>query len=111
MQQHDVFLSFGYDEVVFPIGAHASKVVGGIVGLDALYLWLSHAQRVVHIGVHVAHEVDVMDVALPIGGGEAEEPYSKWIINKDLLYITWNYTQCYVAAWMGGENGHMYMYG
>ena len=39
------------------------------------------------------------------------QPYSKWIINKDLLYITWNYTQRYVAAWMGGENGHMYMYG
>ena len=27
---------------------------------------------------------------------------------------TWNFAQCYVAAWMGGglgENGYMYMYG
>ena len=31
--------------------------------------------------------------------------YLKWIINKDLLYITRNYAQCYVAAWMGGELG------
>ena len=28
--------------------------------------------------------------------------YSKWIINKDQLYSTWNSTQCYVPAWMGG---------
>ena len=28
--------------------------------------------------------------------------YLKCIINKDLLYSTWNSTQCYVAAWMGG---------
>ena len=27
----------------------------------------------------------------------------KWITDKDLLYSTWNSTQCYVAAWMGGE--------
>ena len=27
----------------------------------------------------------------------------KWITNKDLLYSTGNSTQCYVAAWMGGE--------
>ena len=26
-------------------------------------------------------------------------------INKDLLYSTWKYVQCYVAAWMGGEFG------
>ena len=31
--------------------------------------------------------------------------YLKWIINKDLLYSTWNSAQCYVAAWMGGELG------
>ena len=31
--------------------------------------------------------------------------YLKWISNKDLLYTTWNYFQCYVAAWMGGELG------
>ena len=31
--------------------------------------------------------------------------YLKWIINKDLLYSTWNSAQCYVAAWMGGEFG------
>ena len=29
--------------------------------------------------------------------------YLKWITNKDLLYSTWNSTQCYVEAWMGGE--------
>ena len=29
--------------------------------------------------------------------------YSKWITNKDLLYSTWNFTQCYVPAWTGGE--------
>ena len=32
-------------------------------------------------------------------------PYLKWITNKDLLYITGNSAQCYVAAWMGGEFG------
>ena len=40
--------------------------------------------------------------------------YLKWITNKDLLYSTWNSTQCYVAASMGvefGENGYMCMYG
>ena len=31
--------------------------------------------------------------------------YLKWITNKDLLYSTWNCTQCYVAAWMGGQFG------
>ena len=31
--------------------------------------------------------------------------YLKWKINKDLLYITRNSAQCYVAAWMGGELG------
>jgi len=29
--------------------------------------------------------------------------YLKWITNKDLLYSAGNSTQCYVAAWMGGE--------
>jgi len=29
--------------------------------------------------------------------------YLKWIINKDLLYSTWNSAQHYVAAWMGGK--------
>ena len=28
--------------------------------------------------------------------------YLKQIINKGLLYSTWNSAQCYVAAWMGG---------
>ena len=27
--------------------------------------------------------------------------YFNWITNKDLLYSTWNFTRCYVAAWMG----------
>ena len=31
--------------------------------------------------------------------------YSKWMTNKDLLYSTWNSTQCYVAAWLGGGFG------
>ena len=31
--------------------------------------------------------------------------YLKWIINKDLLYSTWDSAQCYVEAWMGGEFG------
>ena len=38
--------------------------------------------------------------------------YLKWITNKDLLYSAGNSTQCYVAAWMGGEFGgewHLYM--
>ena len=40
--------------------------------------------------------------------------YLKWIINKDLLYSTWNSAQCYVAAWLGGEFGkewiHVYVW-
>ena len=39
---------------------------------------------------------------------------SKLISNKDILYSTWNSTQCYVPPWMKGglgKNGHMYMYG
>ena len=39
--------------------------------------------------------------------------YLKWI-NKDLLYLTGNSAQCYMAAWMGGEFGgewiHVYVY-
>ena len=31
--------------------------------------------------------------------------YLKWITNKDLLYSTWNFAQCYVAAWLGREVG------
>ena len=31
--------------------------------------------------------------------------YLKWITNKDLLYITGNSAQYYVAVWMGGEFG------
>ena len=31
--------------------------------------------------------------------------YLKWKTNKDLLYSTGNFAQCYVAAWMGGEFG------
>ena len=40
--------------------------------------------------------------------------YLKWITNKDLLYITGNSAQCYVAAWMreefGGEWIHLCIY-
>ena len=31
--------------------------------------------------------------------------YLKLITSKYLLYITGNSTQCYVAAWLGGEFG------
>ena len=34
----------------------------------------------------------------------------KWITNKDLLYGTWNFAQCYVAAWMGGKFGGEWMH-
>ena len=27
--------------------------------------------------------------------------YSKWTTNEDLLYSTWNSTQCYISAWVG----------
>ena len=37
--------------------------------------------------------------------------YFKWITNKVLLSSTGNSAQCYVAAWIGGENGSMHMYG
>ena len=40
--------------------------------------------------------------------------YFKWINNKDLLYSIGNSTQCYMAAWMGGELGgegiHVYVW-
>ena len=40
--------------------------------------------------------------------------YLKWIINKDFLYSTRNFAQCYVAPWMGGEFGgdwiHVYVW-
>ena len=36
--------------------------------------------------------------------------YLKWISNKDLRYSIWNFSQCYMAAWMGGEFGGEWMY-
>ena len=40
--------------------------------------------------------------------------YLKWIINKNLLYSTGNFAQCYMAAWMGrefvGEWLHVYVW-
>ena len=40
--------------------------------------------------------------------------YLKWITKKDLLYSTWNSTQCYLPAWMGkrfgGEWIHVYVW-
>ena len=40
--------------------------------------------------------------------------YLKWISNKNLLYSTENSSQCYGAAWMGGEFGgewiHIYVW-
>ena len=49
------------------------------------------------------------------GGGIVREfwkvmytlPYSKWVINKDLVCSTWNSAQCYVPAWMGWWFGKM----
>ena len=29
--------------------------------------------------------------------------FLRWIINRVLLYSTWNSAQCYMAAWMRGE--------
>ena len=29
--------------------------------------------------------------------------YLKWITNKELLYGAWNYAQCSMAAYLGGE--------
>ena len=35
----------------------------------------------------------------------------KWITKKDLLYSTWNSSQCYVAAWKVGAGGEwIYVY-
>ena len=34
----------------------------------------------------------------------------KWTANKDLLYSTWNSTQCCVVAWMGGRSGGEWIY-
>ena len=60
-----------------------------------------------------------MNLQLP-GGGIVREVgrvvctllYSKWIANKDLLYSTWNSSQCSVPAWMedgfGEEWIHVY---
>ena len=40
--------------------------------------------------------------------------YFKWVTKKDLLYSTWNSSQCYVMAWIGGEFGgewiHVYVW-
>ena len=40
--------------------------------------------------------------------------FLRWITNKDLLYSTGNFAQCYVAALMGGEFGaewiHVYVW-
>ena len=36
--------------------------------------------------------------------------YLKWITNEDLLNSTWNFAQCSLATWMGGD-GYMHMYG
>ena len=36
--------------------------------------------------------------------------YLKRITNKDLLYVTGNSVQCYVAAWMGGGLGEEWIH-
>ena len=35
---------------------------------------------------------------------------SKWITNKDLLSSTWNSVQCYVASWMRGAFGGVWIH-
>ena len=37
--------------------------------------------------------------------------YIKWITNKDLLCSAGSSSQCYVAAWMGGEFGGEWIHG
>ena len=59
----------------------------------------------------------IVAVAEGLGEGTARESgmdmytllYLKRKTNMNLLYSTWNSTQCYVAAWMEGENGYMYI--
>ena len=36
--------------------------------------------------------------------------YLKWIINKNLLYSTWNSAQCYVVVWMVVKFGREWMH-
>ena len=36
--------------------------------------------------------------------------YLKWITNKDLLYNTWNFAECYVATQMHGEFGQEWIH-
>ena len=36
--------------------------------------------------------------------------HSKWITSKDLLYSTWNSTQCSVPAWVGGGLGEEWIH-
>ena len=36
--------------------------------------------------------------------------YLKWITDTDLLNRTWNSAQCYVAAWMGGKLGGVWIH-
>ena len=46
--------------------------------------------------------------------GHAHTAIFKMDNQQGPLYSTWNFAQCYVAAWMGGdlgENGCVYMYG
>ena len=40
----------------------------------------------------------------PLGSKESDTT-ERLNNNNDLLFSTWNSTQCYVAAWMGGEFG------
>ena len=45
------------------------------------------------------------EIVRELGMDVKTQIYLKWIANKDLLYSTWNSSQCYMAAWMGGEFG------
>ena len=36
--------------------------------------------------------------------------YLKWITNKDLLYSSGNFAQCYVAAWMAVGFGREWLH-
>ena len=49
-----------------------------------------------------------------VRGGHVHTAVFKMGSQQGPTVSTWNFAQCYVAAWMGGglgENGYMYMYG
>ena len=55
-----------------------------------------------------------LSVHREFGMGMYPVQYLKWIINKVLLYNTWNSARCYMAAWIEGAFGeewiHVYVW-